>query len=820
MHKENSFIMKKELQIRKIVENGKDTTKKYSYSTNTTYNKNGKIVPTRCSILSDRELYVGDFILARQKNHNTFIFVKFVSVSLHCMIEEIHKYGNFKTQFINIMSTYLITKVNTHNMNGGTFSEFVHQIKSNNRPKAMSENDLNKLKKKILDSNPIHCAIENLGLIELIDQPKYLELREWFIKELDDNKEFDAIKMITENQYEIIYYNDFKQKTITQHRSEFTKLVNYKNRLKIVQSIVGRDNFKLPLKIQISHVLNRCMKRSSSNWCLITEIKHETDLDVENIVKDHIDTFICFEDCITFKLNYENECQFETLLKQIKTKYVYDNCDDTYEGDSDTGDIMQTNAIQNAINEPVSIIFGQAGTGKTSVIKKIVDVEIGGRYELVLLAPTGKAVSRLKEVLSSGSKSKDITNVFTIHHITASKGSYVENEDGENNCFREPYQDRNGNYEDMPYIKPFFVILDEQSLQEFDILLEFLQVFYKHIGKILFVGDKNQIQPIGNGQVFKDLIDRSEYPNTELNTIFRTKHGVNNINQNARLVRSGDIRLEWSSSFVKHIISDVPDILKLFNSFDERPVILCDTNKDVCRINNILQHALLSENDINHVITRKTVFKDSCDINKVTKPLEFNLYKNWCYFLGETVMCVKNIYRIVDKRGFNNPNLIISNGTTGVIIDIGKESIIIKFGEYIQTFLLTTPKKPKNTKISNIIDRKCKTKNLICGMSEYIRPDYAITVDKSQGSEYNNVIYFCDDNFRNSREIIYTALTRAKRKLVIATYDISIISKCIQTKWKSKPSKLFKLDTHNHETCVQVDCRELKSERGVRKRRR
>ena len=847
--------MNQEVQVQKIYnffpnENSKF---KYLYITDSKYSEKGSTITKKRGIKTNTELYVGDFILAHQKtckNYKNFIFDTYVSAELHLMIKKIHESKQFKKRDINKMSTYVIEqyvkrKIETYN----TLYEFVCNITRDKRPKGMSIKTLLMFQKILIDTK-IHAGIKKLKLVELIELPVYSNFLDWLQSEQDDANNgfghFDALSMIRERPYEIIFYNDFAAKT-TLHRKIFIKKVSQANRILIVKSIVGQANFKLPIKIRIIDEMNKYLNKMRSNWCIISEIERKINLyvektDIEEIVKEHTDTFVCVKECITFQVKYKKACEFERYLNQIKIKYVEKKIKYVDDFDCITEDIMQIEAIKNAINEPVSIIFGQAGTGKTSVIKDIVEYEIKrGLFEIVLLAPTGKAVTRLKDVVNCNSL--HIRNIYTVHHINKTGGTYIKDNDKELQ-----------KYGDIDSRNPWFVILDEQSMQCFDVLFDFLSFFSKkgNIGKILFVGDKNQLPPIGNGQIFKDLINTSAYPKIELNTIFRTENGVN-INQNAKSVRSGDICLTWSSSFVTHTIYNFVDILKIFNSFDERPVILCDTKKDVWNINNMVQNALLSENSYvnNDAIirknTRKTVLTERCNTNIITEPLKFDtLYSGWRYFLGETVMCVKNIYSGVldDKR------LIISNGSQGVIYSINNDYICVEFnddecgGLFYESFSMNKRQLHKQlqqqivtynnneqtayhqlaynnneqTAYHQLLDKNRDIEENIDSeraAEDYIRPDYAFTVDKSQGSEYKNVIYLCVNNFRNSRELLYTAITRAKRKVVIVNKDMSIISKCIQTKWKSKPSKLFQLDNYNHGTFLEGICRERKSKRGV-----
>ena len=717
-------------------------------------------------IRSKQKLYVGDFILAnmdtRTQKYKNLDFREFVNYNLHSLMSQIVCSGHFKTRFIVLISRFIMQNIN-RNTNYSNLKKIVNGINCKKRPLGVSKHNLNLLKKLLLIGCPIHDTIESLNFSGIFKLSTYTDFHTW----LKSVGESDAIDMIQNNPYEILFYKDFEAAFLTEDyfrlvrkknaRQEFIQKVNYEERVSIVKTIINSEKFELPLKIKLIFELNKYLKQTKSNWCKINTIKKRTGLNIKELVHIHKNTFKIVEDCITFKLQYEMERRFEEILKHINNKIILgDNSAITYK----TDDLLQIKAIYTAINNPISIIYGQAGTGKTSTIKEIFEIEMEQqKYNPVLLAPTGKAVSRLKDViLSSSTYDIDDINIYTLHHVNSTYGSHIKG---------------------CPF-RPWSVILDEQSMQDFDVLLYFLQTFSTNIGKIIFVGDKNQLQPIGNGQVFKDLIDMSTYKQTELKTIFRTENGVN-INQNAFKIRNGDINITWSPSFVNINIDEFKELLNIYSSFDKRPTILCDTNENVRKINELIHEAVLSENDDNvNIRIQNSVLTGICDRNILSRSLYFGenrlKYNNWKFFVGETVMCVKNIYR--KSQGCNNSNaiLVTNNGGCGKIIDINEDSMSVQFGDYKHDFLL----------------RNSSTDKDELSVHTHIRPDYAITVDKSQGSEYKNVIYFCCDNFRNSRELLYTGITRTKKMLVIVTYNNEdVISKCVQMDWKSKDSKLF-----------------------------
>ncbi|PAF54856.1 ATP-dependent DNA helicase [Mycoplasmopsis agassizii] len=367
----------------------------------------------------------------------------------------------------------------------------------------------------------------------------------------------------------------------------------------------------------------------------------------------------------------------------------------------------QKEAITKSLEKNFWIISGFPGTGKSTIIKEILNQVLGeGLYsesEIAIVTPTGKASSQLSQKINYRSK--------TIHSFFDLLAKEDEDEF------------------DYGFVK--FLIIDEFSMVELNVLYDVLEKL-DNLEKIVFVGDENQLPAIGSGNLMQDLINLFPDNVSKLKENFRSKtkqdifeffNHINNSStdfknlQNVFFVESSDDEL--FETLIDIYINKTKDT----NNFDKE-IIIPLRNKDFGsnKFNELLDERIKQEKDE----------KDILILNKRK------------FSVGDKVMQMVNDY---DRQIFNG--------------EIGKIVKIIKDEE-----------NPKNEKI--IVDffkEESKielTKNTRQALKS-LEISYANTVHKYQGSETETVIFPVSRQyaFMNEKKLLYTALSRAKEKIIL-----------------------------------------------------
>ena len=383
-------------------------------------------------------------------------------------------------------------------------------------------------------------------------------------------------------------------------------------------------------------------------------------------------------------------------------------------------DDRQREAVQMACENPLFVLQGGAGVGKTSVCKHIVK----SLYSAVTCAaPTGKAAQRLKE--STG------VEAFTVHRLFYSKS-----------------------LETFPTL-----LLDEQSMQDLEILAK---VLHEHtFNKIIFVGDTGQLTSVGPGQFLKDLC-ASPVPRIELTHIYRS--GPDSfIATNGQKIRHGDTSLDTAPSSFEVLTYQneeqiVSAAIAVAEQTGDRPMVLCNTNQEIAHLNRLLRQHF---NPPAATVTSKPV-----NLEYVSSTAMFR-YQNWRFALGDSVINVTNKYKEEPDGAGTKTVLQVANGDIGTVAKITADSIWVRYPDAFVQY-------------EGPID-----------YNEYLRPAYALTVNKAQGSEYNVVIVKSVSSWGDKRERFYTAVTRAKQKCII--YEVGTANNdCIRAAPATRKTFLFK----------------------------
>ena len=382
--------------------------------------------------------------------------------------------------------------------------------------------------------------------------------------------------------------------------------------------------------------------------------------------------------------------------------------------------VDQKRAIECAVNNGVSVITGGPGTGKTTIVKCIIDILANRRESVLLLAPTGRAAKRLSD--STGQEAKTIHRALEVNGDIDRIGRFVHNE---NNPFD---------------IKNF--IVDEVSMVDVMLMSSLLKALPRD-ARLILVGDKDQLPSVGAGNVLGDILASNCFPVTMLTKIYRqTDDSL--IISNAQLINNGvmpvidnnsrDFFFEQKSdlneihaSIVEMVTKRIPNFLSIDPSQIQ---VLAPLKAGVCGIDNLnrtLQDILNpASSNKNELVLGTTIFRE-----------------------GDKVMQTSNDYNLKWSR---RNGFLYESGEGVFNGDIGQiQSIDFQTGETIVEF----------------------EDGRVC---TYARTDigelslaYAITIHKSQGSEFDVVVIpvIAGTSMILTRNLIYTAVTRAKKMVVL-----------------------------------------------------
>lgn len=392
----------------------------------------------------------------------------------------------------------------------------------------------------------------------------------------------------------------------------------------------------------------------------------------------------------------------------------------------------QEEAIQAINSNNVVIITGGPGTGKTTIIKNVIDIYKSHGKKVVLCAPTGRAAKRMTEM--TGEEAKTLHRLLEIGKIEKANEFTIMN------------------YEVAP-IDADVIIVDEASMVDIYLMNYLLNGIYQGT-KLILVGDTDQLPSVGPGSVLKDIINSERIKTIFLDEIFR-QAAQSKIIVNSHKVNDGEYFLEKEEQeglkddffYIKEksqdimldqIISLCKGRLKNFGDYDffENIQILSPTKKGLLgtkELNKKLQEELNpSSDEKNEKKVGEVIFRE-----------------------GDRVMQVKNNYDIYWEKG-NTLSLTYESGTGIFNGELGK---IVKID-----FL--------NKQIKILFDDEKEAWYAFSDMDQ-IEHAYAITVHKAQGSEFDVVIMVVTQSSAMllTRNLLYTGLTRAKKLLILIGND-------------------------------------------------
>ena len=399
----------------------------------------------------------------------------------------------------------------------------------------------------------------------------------------------------------------------------------------------------------------------------------------------------------------------------------------------------QVEAVKMVNDNNVCIITGGPGTGKTTIIKTIIDIYKSRGKKVVLCAPTGRAAKRMTE--ATGEEASTLHRLLEIGKVSDEK----------------PDPDL-----DVTPIDADVVIIDEMSMVDIFLMNYVVKALFKGT-KLVLVGDTDQLPSVGPGTVLKDLIDSKRVPCVRLNKIFRqalqseiivNSHKVNegiNFLEDSKPSSQTVTRNDFFFIQEKSTPQIINKILEMYN-LDEQ--IITPSKKGD-----------LGTKNLNKVIQEKF---NPASVIKNEKKFGEVIYRE-----GDKIMQTKNNYDIMWRRK-SEINSGIFNGEMGVIEKIDDEAGEVKI-------------------------RFDDDKVAFYGYQDLdqIEHSFAITVHKSQGSEFQTVIIpiYQAAPMLLTRNLLYTGMTRAKDKLIMIGNPYTIQFMISNEKIKQRNSGLkYKLE--------------------------
>lgn len=391
----------------------------------------------------------------------------------------------------------------------------------------------------------------------------------------------------------------------------------------------------------------------------------------------------------------------------------------------------QRDAVLSVLENSVTVITGGPGTGKTTIINIIIKIMEEQGKTVALAAPTGRAAKRMTEV--SGTEAK------TIHRLLENMPSV----DGETACFAKNENNK---------LDCDALIVDEMSMVDI-LLMHHLLLALPQKARLIMVGDCDQLPAVGAGNVLRDIIDSDAVCTIKLTEIFRqAKESM--IVVNAHRINKGQL---------PYCNDPQNDFFLLKCSSPEQ---LCETVAELCESRLPKAYGVDSISQIQVLTpTRKSLIGVQ-SLNEILQE-RLNPQKSGApcvtaggrvFRLGDKVMQNKNNYGIEWIRlGGKEKGMGVFNGDVGFVTGIDKI---------------------KKTLTVTFDDRAVKYE---LGALEELELAYAVTVHKSQGSEFDVVIMPMFDTHRllMTRNLLYTAITRAK-KLVILVGREEILERFVE----------------------------------------
>lgn len=389
-------------------------------------------------------------------------------------------------------------------------------------------------------------------------------------------------------------------------------------------------------------------------------------------------------------------------------------------------DEHQVEAVKEAARNGLLIITGGPGTGKTTTINTIIKYFEMEGMDIFLAAPTGRAAKRMSE--TTGFEARTIHRMLELSRGAEGLAAFERNATNP--------------------LETDVIIIDEMSMVDISLMYSLLKAVAAGT-RLILVGDVNQLPSVGPGSVLKDIIDSDCFHTVKLTKIFR-QASTSSIIVNAHKINAGEpVELDNKSSdffFLKRYDADQIINVTLQLVKEKMPKYVDADEYDI-QVLTPMRKGLLGVERLNTILQ---MYLNPPDKRKREKEFRGVIFRE-----GDKVMQVKNNYQleweIRTKYGLSiDSGTGIFNGDTGIIEEINDfaETMTISFDE------------------GKMVEYSYKD-------LEELEHAYAVTIHKSQGSEYPAVVIplLTGPQMLLNRNLLYTAVTRAKKCVTIVGND-------------------------------------------------
>lgn len=592
--------------------------------------------------------------------------------------------------------------------------------------------------------NDIDCLTE----IEGIGEKKILIIKESFLKqrEVKNIMVFLQTYGITPNQCVKIYkrFGEDSINVVKQNPYILTEEIvgiGFKTADKIARSLGVELNSIYRIRSGINYIINEFC--GLGNTYMPLELLLKEGKDILTIKEEDIEA-VLYESTVDGKIKVEviedKKCVFllpfyyselgvtKNIVTLALTNYEAINTDVEFEIKqfekirSINFETSQIEAIEGAIENGIEVITGGPGTGKTTIINCIIDIFEKAGMKVFMAAPTGRAAKRMSE--ATGREAKTIHRLLEIGFNEDESLEFIKDESSTLEC-------------DV-------VIIDEASMIDIMLMNSLLKTI--SLGtRLIIVGDVDQLPSVGPGNVLRDIIDSKCVKVVRLKQIFRqAKESM--IIVNAHKINNGEMPLLNKKNKDFYFIK-CEEQNEILNTIDEL-------------INKRLPKFNLDWNKLQHIQILSPMRKGILGVQNLNKKLQNTLnpkqpnknekeFRGLTFRTGDKVMQIKNNYSLKWTRvsGYGEEEgLGVFNGDVGFIdeIDLENDLITVIFDE----------------------ERKVIYENMFLDELDLA---YAITIHKSQGSEFPVIIIPCfmGPPLLMNKNLLYTGITRAKQLVVL-----------------------------------------------------
>lgn len=547
-------------------------------------------------------------------------------------------------------------------------------------------------------------------------------------------------KVYEDEIYYIIKQNPYKL-------SEDVRGIGFKTADEIARKVGIEKDSEFRIKSAVEYILYLNAEKGNTYMKvmdLFNETKFLLDIEIENdyfetlLSNMVIDRRIKIEHSTDVYLNYYYKVEAEVAKRLLSInasvadlnyeKSTAEDFEKFFKEKNILLDEMQLLFIKKSIENGVSILTGGPGTGKTTTINGIIQFFGAKNLKISLAAPTGRAAKRMSE--TTGYEAKTIHRLLEVNGVVddkdgSSHGEFLRNEENP--------------------LEADVVIVDEMSMVDISLFNSLLKAIPLNC-RLVMVGDIDQLPSVGPGNVLHDIIASEKFSTVKLEKIFRQAM-ESDIVKNAHKVNNGEkIKLDNKSSdffFIEE--SDAMHITaRIWRLLSQKLPKYVDAKTSDIQVITPMKKGNLGTYKLNEDLQRALNPKA---INKK----EYELPNGKILREHDKVMQNKNDYKL---------DWIIK-GMYDIPIETGKGVFNGDIGEVIEIDKL-------NKKVEVLYDENRYVKYDFTDLDE-IELAYAITIHKSQGSEYPAIVIPILDVPRllSNRNLLYTAITRAKKCVVI-----------------------------------------------------